>query len=1078
MNRTRWSVVVKGSAVPLTLLLAVSALLPKSYPQSATPPGEGERPWKRTRLEWSPVRGLERVEEVRAPSVVLVAVDASRSMATRDEAENRSRWDYLCRELKALKPIVKELKDKHNIDVHFYRFGDEVRRLDPDWPGKPDGEATDTGQMLKALAQKYQGGTVVALLVLGDGLDNDPGSSFRGLARLWQQRDCPIYTFSVGKDRSRSRDVAVTDVEVDPDPIPVKGKMTVRVTIRATGFVDPRVRVRISVNDREVASREEQLRPDVPNRVSIPVNVPRLTGEVKVTARVQAPDRDGGLPGELTARNNELSTWTEVETVDNRLEIRLDRRRLEVGSVLSFRVRMRGKDSPPPQSQQIQVRVIDPRGKAVVVPIRLVDSGYQGLFRPAIPGEYRIEATDARKRVPGLASPARARFSVVSGSEEARAMAPEDLLELAVVTGGQFQPLKPNGLPRELSRLATRTTRILLTERRSTSGATGVPLPPASAAPVVVLLFDTSPSMAQPSGGMTRLERAQQRALTLLEELPAESRVAILDSAGAHSQSLNQPQLVRQKLFRKLRGPSSETLTGQLDRACSLLADLARTSDGVEPPQYLYIFSDRNRSFWNLTDTRPPLPFTGPSSLFIDVGDVARDTLKVAPVGVTIDALKVYPPVVRPGGRVRILATLRATGGTFSGELRCRLVRGGVVRTHPYKVEDGVPVTVEFGYRASRGMADNDLAEGFHQAEVRLSTPATTPFNNVAYATFVVRRSRVLTVSDGPDHALHWRAALEALGSSVRTLTPDDIETLAEEQLREYDVVCLHQLAKPSAALWSKVQSYVQGGGGLVVVPAGEGMQQVAYRNPVARELLPADFDEPFTSPKDERVSLKWAQGSQDHPISYYFLRIMREEKLDFTTGSNALVAYRFWKVKTRPEARIVAVHATKGGPPALLERTVGQGKVLQFTTLLGKSQEGPWSNYSASPFFLVLVDQACKYLGEKSYLTNFACGETPSFPVPTSAENSVYRLFGPGQPVEGARFEVRYSSAERKKGRFLLKVGQAVQPGNYILKDDLGREIAAVSLNPDRVPVEEIEALLGKDSVLSVANASANPRR
>src|SRR5262249_41078117 len=46
-----------------------------------------------------------------------------------------------------------------------------------------------------------------------------------------------------------------------------------------------------------------------------------------------------------------------------------------------------------------------------------------------------------------------------------------------------------------------------------------------------VLLFDTSLSMGYKVSNLTRLDEAKKRALELLEVLPAESRIAVLDSA-------------------------------------------------------------------------------------------------------------------------------------------------------------------------------------------------------------------------------------------------------------------------------------------------------------------------------------------------------------------------------------------------------------------------------------------------------------------------------------------------------------------------------------------------------------------
>src|SRR5947209_3250708 len=45
-----------------------------------------------------------------------------------------------------------------------------------------------------------------------------------------------------------------------------------------------------------------------------------------------------------------------------------------------------------------------------------------------------------------------------------------------------------------------------------------------------VLVLDTSPSMGYTVAGRTRLDDARQRALELIDELPANSRVAVLDT--------------------------------------------------------------------------------------------------------------------------------------------------------------------------------------------------------------------------------------------------------------------------------------------------------------------------------------------------------------------------------------------------------------------------------------------------------------------------------------------------------------------------------------------------------------------
>src|SRR5262245_58247966 len=63
-----------------------------------------------------------------------------------------------------------------------------------------------------------------------------------------------------------------------------------------------------------------------------------------------------------------------------------------------------------------------------------------------------------------------------------------------------------------------------------------------------VLVFDTSYSMEYVSGGKSRLEEATRRALELLEELPPESRVAILNTAEPGGEWLASLSLARERI--------------------------------------------------------------------------------------------------------------------------------------------------------------------------------------------------------------------------------------------------------------------------------------------------------------------------------------------------------------------------------------------------------------------------------------------------------------------------------------------------------------------------------------------------
>jgi hypothetical protein len=90
-----------------------------------------------------------------------------------------------------------------------------------------------------------------------------------------------------------------------------------------------------------------------------------------------------------------------------------------------------------------------------------------------------------------------------------------------------------------------------------------------------------------------------------------------------------------------------------------------------------------------------------------------------------------------------------------------------------------------------------------------------------------------------------------------------------------------------------------------------------------------------------------------------------------------------------------------------------------------------------------------------------------PRVPSPTAAPP--YTLDGPGLAVA----ETNIKAAE---GDTQLSLPQAVAPGNYAVRDANKRIVAGCSLNVrpqesdlTRVPAEEIESVLGKDTLLQV---------
>jgi hypothetical protein len=594
-----------------------------------------------------------------------------------------------------------------------------------------------------------------------------------------------------------------------------------------------------------------------------------------------------------------------------------------------------------------------------------------------------------------------------------------------------------------------------------------------------VLLFDTSPSMEYASAGQTRLEDAQQRARELLDEMAEDSRVAVFDSGDSgdtgSGEWIPNRDLIRSRINGLHIRPANAALNRQIERAFRLLQ---QEGEGEEPlPRFLFIFSDRTRECWDAAEAKRIQKPEGVRVVFVDVG-------VNEPQDLAIDKVEVEPPVVAPGGRMQIRVTVRGTGKDYENQLTCQLdseTDADALKQEVKLARDTAKVIV-FD-RTAPALPPGPALEIPHQVTVRLGTHDALPVNNSRFATFLIRQARkILTIAEKPGDAYVWKASLrsvekerpaEAFQGDLRTL--DEAEKLKDEELRTYKVVCLFQATRPAAALWQKLATYVKNGGGLVIVPGGEEMLAVREefnRDASAVDLLPATL-ESVVKVEGGKPGVRWSSFTSQHPISAFFQKTLRASNPDYGSPQGWPFVYAYWKVQPADKATVIATYAADKKSPALVERGLGKGQVVLFTTPLDtrKLDKRGWHNYwDESSFGIVLVDQVCRYLAGDAVKgeLNYPCGPPVQVTLPAGAAPP-YILQGPG--LAAAETNVKASPEQTT-----VTVPQAVAPGNYTVLDGQGKVLAAFSLNVraeesvlERVPVEDLEAVLGKDSVLQV---------
>lgn len=624
-----------------------------------------------------------------------------------------------------------------------------------------------------------------------------------------------------------------------------------------------------------------------------------------------------------------------------------------------------------------------------------------------------------------------------------------------------------------------------------------LPFPTQTQAVDVVFLFDTSSSMGyertERREEISRLKDARRSVLGYLGRLPEDSRIAVLDSGnpgGRFTNAALAEERINSLEIRHGNIPVSRMLRAALDLFTS---DAKAETEEGPPPRFVFVFSDRTKPSWEAADLRG---VTVPEDIRVTYVDVGIDK----PIDLAIEQVVVDPPGVTFGGTVNIRAIVRATGGGGERTLSCQIDNDAQVQTLPVKLAAGERRAYSFAYSAAkseeRAKAGDGLGTGPHQVVLKLDGEdgESLKFNNSAYATFLIQKGhRVLTIVDREERykfPFPWPYALQSLGYESSVMTAEAVVN-DKAKLASFHVICLHEVEDPDK-LWPLLHDEVARGKRLVVIPAGQGMSREAYNSRAASQLLPARFDKAPVLTDEFGIPWNWRLEDNESRLLKPFLTWRREQSgIEFQKAGGEPRAYQYWPVTPIENSKAIVRFADgKDNPPILLERFVGAGHVLMFTTTLNLEDDvqfpnierRSWQNYWKNSFGFVLVDKVCRYLAGDSVTVdwNLLCGQTVTLPLSRDAGEK-FLLRGTNLPQQGLPLSVATTGAEdRDRVNRSLPVSGAVKPGNYkvFALRDQGEEIlegfslnvpAAESLLDPRLDKTDIEATLGEGSVLEL---------
>lgn len=476
----------------------------------------------------------------------------------------------------------------------------------------------------------------------------------------------------------------------------------------------------------------------------------------------------------------------------------------------------------------------------------------------------------------------------------------------------------------------------------------------ASSQKLRVIAIDRSFSMRAGTDNQSRLDQAKAQARDFISRLLPGDRAQIMafDSQVQHLTAATSDQ---SELVSAIEGisPSDERSSfGELSRAIRALAQSAKT------PLEVHLFSDLQQS------SAPPS--------FTDLDPGSQATVQLHQIDATpipnwAVASVEAPAYIWESKPVTIATTLAAWNAKDASQKKVTLiVDGRTVESKQVNVLANERPRVEFHFEPGHGR---------HQAEIRLEPHDRLPQDDrLLFALEHSEPEKILFLQRGGStrSGLYYRAAIESARQSHFVVETKPVEQADGLPLASYAIVVLSDTGKLSKNFEVTLRSYITNGGGLLIL-AGQESALLGQLPVTNTDIRPANRS------GSEQVVMK-AEGQ--HPA------------LQHTNGLSGVVFSQLTQLDAK-NAQVLA--RTENGAPALLEHSVGGGRVLILASALDRTG----TNLPLHPAFVPFIQDSALYLaGEEIAKTNVTVGAASELRRSPQQKGSVGVLGPEGKPL------------------------------------------------------------------------------
>lgn len=600
-------------------------------------------------------------------------------------------------------------------------------------------------------------------------------------------------------------------------------------------------------------------------------------------------------------------------------------------------------------------------------------------------------------------------------------------------------------------------------------GASGALLGDEEAPVAAAIIVDTAPHMQYRHDNHTRLEVAQETADWLIQQLPADSEVAIVDTSSSQSAFAVDLAAASKSAKRLQIGALAQPLPEVLDRAHALL------KQSEKQRREIYVLSDLTKSAWSAEQAQVWAQHWAEvaKDVAVYIVDVGIDDVKNAGLA----ELRLSGEALPRGAELAVETSVGSRGLSEPRTLEVSfdvpdptlpVINNDKLVLPKTIVRGSETMQLESGQNAPARFKLPVMPPGVHHGSVRILGEDGLPLDDVRYFTVEIEEPRPVLIAAGPNsNARDFAEAIapQALRDRGETRFSSDViaqSDLASVELDKYEAVCVLDPEPISPDVWNRLNNYVRSGKGLAIFLGPHAEPIDAFNEPAVRELLGGRLGGPLKQPASTPGDVFLAPSSLNHPVFALYRGMSTSVPWD------RFPVFHYWPLdRLGGDTRVVATFSDR--KPAIVETSLGSGRVLLFTTPAAEPLQPKgrpcwnelWSGEDAWPWF-VLINESLRYvarLGEGKL--NYFAGETVILQNDAQRHPQSYQAFMPNgevQTVAGRDDAVTIRFNER--------------PGTYRLRGNAAGPVVrgfSSNLSPGatdltRLPVNDLDALLGRD--------------